>query len=114
MKRISIEFIIALILSGYIIAISSYSPCPPLVNQPIGGLIAIICWIVVSFMFIRLRTIIAARLERFEKNILLILGFFTTIGQVIGGVLAYLLVETFRVYNSKPECVDDFSYCNIS
>jgi hypothetical protein len=60
----------------------------------------------------RLRCLIATRLERFGGFTLLILGALTQGGQILGGVLMFLLINIYELFEDKPSCVFDYSYCN--
>jgi len=111
LKRIVIEFLIALVFTVYVIVLSTQSPCPLLVQSSFGAFMVVTSWIVLSFLYIRLRCVIAARLEKHGSNVLFILGIFTLLGQVLGGILGYLSVDVFGLFEEKPACVNDFSYC---
>ena len=87
------------------------SPCPLLVDHWIGSALIVIAWLISGFIFIRVRCVIATSLEKFGGNVFLILGFSSLCGQVLGGLTIFLLVDTFRLFKEKPECVFDFSYC---
>jgi hypothetical protein len=63
-------------------------------------------------MFMRIRLLVAARLERFGQKTLLILGSLTMIGQIFGGLLIFVVVNLLELLVSKPDCVSDYSYCN--
>jgi hypothetical protein len=54
-KQISIEFLIATIFSIYIVIVSAYSPCPPLVKHWLGGYLVVLSWIMCSCMYLRIR-----------------------------------------------------------
>ena len=103
---------VALLLTVYIIVISALSPCPFLVKYWLGSFLTVLAWFVASFVYIRLRCIIATKLEKFGQNIFMALGLVSLFGQVMGGLTVFLLVDTLRLFKEKPECVDDFSYCN--
>jgi hypothetical protein len=63
-------------------------------------------------MFMRVRCLIATRLERFGQRFLVLLGVMTMMGQLCGGVLVYVLVNELKLFTDKPDCVDDFNmYC---
>lgn len=70
----------------------------------------VFCWVMTSCMFIRIRCLIAAKLEKYGKNKLFLLGVFAIIGQLLGGLLIYLLVDVFRLFQDKPKCSPD-DYC---
>jgi riboflavin transporter 2 len=111
--RISIEFAVSIILAAYIIVIAATSPCPILLQSWIGPTLIITSWIIAQCLFMRIRCLIATRLERFGQRSLLILGMVTIVGHVIGGIIIYICVDTYRLFKDKPTCVDDFSYCQI-
>jgi hypothetical protein len=87
------------------------SPCPPLVGTALGSTLSIISWILTQSMFMRVRLLVASRLERFGQKTLLILGSLTMIGQIFGGLIIFVVVNTYELFVSKPDCVFDYSYC---
>jgi Ni/Fe-hydrogenase subunit HybB-like protein len=109
--RICIEFAVAIAFSVYIIIIGCLSPCPPMLDTHFGTFLIIFSWVLTQTLFLRIRCIIAARLERFGKRILLIFGAFTMFGQFFGGILVYILIDIYKMLKEKPECVFDNSYC---
>lgn len=110
--RISTELGVALILTIYIMILTIMSPCPILVRHWIGPVITVIVWFVASFIYIRIRCLIATRLEKFGGNIYLILGLVSLCGQVMGGLACFICVDTLRLFKEKPDCIFDFSYCD--
>jgi hypothetical protein len=102
--RIVIETLIPIGLSIYILVISAFSPCPPLVNHPIGGYLIIASWVLCSCFFMRARLLIATKLERYGQKTLFIYACFNIIGQFFGGILIYLLVEVYRLFKDKDKC----------
>ena len=109
LKRILFEASIPFAISVYIIAVSLMSPCPYLVNNEyeLGGYLIVVCWVVVSCMFMRIRCLIATRLEKHGRDILFVLGCFTILGQVIGGLLIFAQVEIYRIFQDKPKCASE-------
>jgi hypothetical protein len=75
-------------------------------------MLTILSWILSQSVFMRIRLLVAARLERFGQKALLILGSLTMIGQIFGGLIIYIIVNHFDLLISKPDCVFDYSYCN--
>lgn len=113
MTRFLIEFAIGLAFSAYIVVVSVYSPCPPLVTHWLGSWIVVTAWILAEAIFTRLRCILASKLEKFKsERLLLILGSVSLLGQITGGALIYLMVDIYRLFKHKPDCVFDFRYCN--
>lgn len=90
-------------LSIYTLIISIKSPCPPFNNQ-IGGYIIVFSWVLSSCLFIRVRCLTAARLEAHGQHILMLYGLMTIVGQVIGGILIFILVDVLRLFVDKPKC----------
>lgn len=109
--QISIEFCLATSFGVYIIVLSCLSPCPPLLDSWIGPFLSVASWVLVQSLYMRVRCLIAARLQRFGQKTLLILGFLTMIGQIFGGLIIFVLINIYEVLISKPECAIDFSYC---
>ena len=112
--RLAIEFLVGLIFTIYIIAISILSPCPPLVDHWLGEFIIVSSWIIIEFTFMRVRCLVASKLEKISStNTLMILGVVTQLGQVFGGIIAYVCVDLFRLLKSRPDCILDHSYCKL-
>lgn len=113
LTRFLTEFIFGLGFSAYIVLVSFYSPCPPLVSHWSGSWIVVASWILAECIFTRLRCILASKLEKFkDEKLLLIFGSVSLLGNMIGGSIIYLMVDVYRVFKHKPDCVFDFSYCN--
>lgn len=111
--QIFLEFILGLFFTIYILITSWFSPCPPLVNHWMGTPIIVSCWVFAECIFIRLRCVIAAKLELYGEKTLFTLGIVTLIGQMVGGLLVYILVDIYRIFKQRPDCIFDFSYCNL-
>lgn len=110
--RIVIEFFIALSFTIYLIVISIMSPCPFFLGTNLGAILIVVCWICSQAIFMRGRCIISTRLERFGEATLLTSGSFTILGEVVGGIFTYFLVEHFRLFTEAPKCVFDLvDYC---
>jgi hypothetical protein len=102
--QITIETAISMLLSVYIQIVSMMSPCPPFVNSELGGVLVVTCWVVTSCMFMRVRCLIATKLEKYGEKTLFQIGIYTIVGQVIGGFLIYLVVDVYRMFKDKPSC----------
>jgi hypothetical protein len=111
-EQIIIEFFIAILFSIYIIVLAATSPCPVFINTKfLGSFLTVISWILTQSMFMRVRCLVATRLERFGQRTLLILGFFTMFGQIFGGVLVYLLDNVYGLLKNKPQCTNIADIC---
>jgi riboflavin transporter 2 len=109
--QIIVEFSVAVALAVYILVLSIMSPCPPFLG-PVGATLSILSWILVQSMFMRVRCLVATRLQRFGETTLLILGACTMIGQIFGGLIVYLVVNIFNLLMDKDPCVTAESICN--
>lgn len=87
------------------------SPCPPLLDHWLGPAFTVFAWVVSTCLFMRVRCCVAARLEECGQKILLALGSCTMFGQMIGGIMMFVLVDTYRVFNDVPECQSALSFC---
>ena len=110
--QIIVEFLIATILSIYVLVLSILSPCPPLYDSKLGSVLSVLSWILLNCIFIRVRCLIATRLEKYGQKTLLLLGALTQVGQIFGGIIAFLCINVYELLRSKPSCIDDFSYCH--
>lgn len=73
-------------------------------SNELGGYLIVACWILTSSMFMRIRCLIATKLEKYGKNMLFLIGCFTILGQVLGGLIIFILVDVLRVLKDKPKC----------
>jgi hypothetical protein len=108
-KRILIEFTLAALFAIYIIVISFQSPCPVFSSSPLGGYLIVVCWIMSSCMFLRIRCLIATKLEASGENALFFFGLATIFGQVLGGTIIFLSVDVYHLFKDKPKCSLGFS-----
>jgi hypothetical protein len=112
LKQIVVEFSIAVFFSSYIAVLSIMSPCPIFLNSSLGPVFSVLSWFMAPAFFTRVRCLISSRLERYGEQTLLISGAFTLLGEVVGGLIMFVLIERMRLFNEKPECVFDKSiYC---
>ena len=81
-----------------------------MVGTIFGSILSVGSWILVECIFIRLRFLIAKKLEQLGTN-MLTLGIISLLGQIIGGLLVYICIHTLKLLKEKPTCVYDFSYC---
>ena len=109
--RIIVEFLIATLIVVYITIISKMSPCPPLLDHWLGPVLAVISWILSQCMYMRIKCLIAIRLEKFGENTLITYGVMNTSGQLLGGLIIFFIVNFSQVFVSKPDCIFDNSYC---
>ena len=113
-SRLIIEFLIGLFFSVYILAMSILSPCPPLLDHWLGEFMIVSAWVILEFVFMRVRCLVASKLEKISsENTLLVLGVVTQLGQVFGGIIAYVCVDLYRLLRARPDCIFDHSYCKI-
>lgn len=59
-------------------------------------------------MFMRIRCLIATRLERFGQKCLLILGALTMFGQIFGGLIIFVVVNIYSLLEARPDCTENF------
>ena len=106
--QICIEFGIATVFTIYICILASMSPCLPLMNSWVGPFLTIISWIFSQSMLMRIRCVIATRLDRFGHKVLLILSAMTKLGQLFGGIIIFVIINCYNLLKEKPECADNF------
>ena len=105
--QIALEFLVACMFSLYIFILSLMSPCPPLMDSWLGPALTIISWILSQSMFMRIRCLIATRLQRFGQTVLLILGALTMFGQIFGGLIIFVLINIYDMLEARPPCSFD-------
>jgi hypothetical protein len=112
LKQITLEFLVAVFFSVYILLLSLQSPCPILLNSSFGPGLAVLSWFMAPALFTRVRCLISSRLERYGEHTLLVSGAFTLLGEVAGGLIMFVFIDYLRLFNEKPECVfDKAAYC---
>lgn len=109
--RILIEFSIGVAFSIYIIIIATLSPCPPMIGTSHGSALMVISWIITQNAFMRVRCCVAAKLEACGQKVLLLLGGCTMFGQMIGGIITFLCIDTYRLLKDAPSCESILDYC---
>ena len=102
--RIVIEFMAAFLLSVYIIVMAALSPCPLFKHTWFGSALIVFAWIVTQLLFMRVRCLIATRLERFGKRALIANGALTMFGQVVGAVIIFLVVNIYGLLEDQKPC----------
>ena len=103
-SRICMETLVPVLLSIYILIVSIFSPCPPLVNSSLGGYLIVASWVLTSGFFMRVRCLIAAKLEKFGEKTIFAYSCANILGQFFGGILIFLLVEVYRLFKDKNKC----------
>lgn len=114
--RLIIEFLVALGFTVYIIIASKMSPCPPflIANPLLGEILIVTSWLIIEFLFMRIRCLVASKLEKIsQKNTLLWLGVVTMAGQVAGGTIAYVFVDILRLFKARNHCMLDNNFCKF-
>jgi hypothetical protein len=105
MLQITIEFTVASVCAVYIVLLSVQSPCPILMDSIFGPILSVLSWYLASGFFTRVRCLISTRLARFGEKTLLYSGSMTLVGEVIGGIIMFVLVEHLRLFSESEECV---------
>lgn len=84
---------------------SVLSPCPLLKSHVMGGIIMVTCWILCYGFLMYLRCCITAMLKRnYGEKSLMACGLLTQIGQFIGSILIYLLVDLAELFKEAKLC----------
>lgn len=110
--QITIEFGITCFFSAYIVIISIQSPCPILLDSALGPIFIILSWFLSQSFFFRCRCFIASRLEQYGEKALMVSAALGILGEVIGGVIMYILIDVKRLFVERPECgFDKYSFC---
>lgn len=102
-----------MLLSIYLIINAAMSPCPILVHHNIGSILIISIWIIVTSIFVRIRCCVAIRLKACGENFLFIFGILTIVGQMIGGILSFVLVDIYRLFKDLPACQTVQNVCSV-
>jgi len=107
---ISILFVVAFILSIYVMIVAFLSPCPPLHDTVGGGILIISCYFCSHLILYYIRLVIGNRIrqEYRHESGLFWLGASSQMGTLLGAIPMFLLVNVYEVFESRYACQD---YC---
>jgi hypothetical protein len=71
-----------------------------------GPTLILLSWIFTYNMFQRIRLCIAIKLEIYGEKTLLIIGGCTILGQCIGSIIMFIIVDTYKLLEEAPVCVN--------
>jgi hypothetical protein len=104
-KQTIILLFISFILSGYIIGFSFLSPCPPFKSEWYGGFLMVAAWISSIWLLMYLRCCITVLIKRNHgQRALFWCALLTQVGQFIGSILTYFLVDVVQVFHQEDKC----------
>ncbi|GFS04843.1 solute carrier family 52, riboflavin transporter, member 3 [Elysia marginata] len=94
-------------LAGYIVFTAAASPNPPLVGMMAGTTVLVLCWILVVFVLTYSKVCIAStfREEGQGRKALLWVGAFTQMGSLAGALVAFLLINVYKVFTQGNPCL---------
>lgn len=110
-QRLITEFLIGILLTVYIVFSAYLSPCPPLAQTKFGSILITLCWITTCSLFIRIRCLVATKLEHVGHDTLINFGILTSIGQIFGGSIAFILVNVIEIFDHLPSCKTTDQFC---
>ncbi len=103
------RYLLIMIILGSItfsldLVISFKSPCPPFVNTTKGNIFVLIIWLSTYILLGYPRLVIANYVRVHSSNGMFWFGVNVQLGALIGSIIAYLLVETFALFQEQLPC----------
>ena len=89
--RILVESTTMALFGVYIVGMGLLAPHPWFEGTTHGSVIIVLSWILSQLLGMRIRCLIATRLERFGKQALFINGICTMLGQILAAVLGHFI-----------------------
>lgn len=80
------------------------SPCPPFVNTTKGNIVVLFIWLSTYVLLGYPRLVIANYVRLYSANGMFWFGAHVQLGALIGSVVAYLMVDTFSLFQEQLAC----------
>jgi len=103
-RYLLIMIILGSITFSFDLVISLKSPCPPFVNTTKGNVFVLVIWLSTYILFGYPRLVIANYVRLHSSNGMFWFGANVQLGALVGSIVAYLLVETFSVFQEQLPC----------
>jgi hypothetical protein len=103
-RYLLIMIILGSITFSFDLVISLKSPCPPFVNTTKGNVFVLFIWLSTYILFGYPRLVIANYVRLHSSNGMFWFGANVQLGALVGSIVAYLLVETFSVFQEQLPC----------
>jgi hypothetical protein len=103
------RYVLILILLGsmtfaFELFVSFKSPCPPWVDTTKGSILILIIWLSTYIFLGYPRLIIANYVRIHSSNGMFWFGVHVQFGALMGSIIAYLLIETFSLFQERIAC----------
>uniref|UniRef100_A0A8C4QPE7 Riboflavin transporter n=1 Tax=Eptatretus burgeri TaxID=7764 RepID=A0A8C4QPE7_EPTBU len=96
----------ALSCGGYILVLAILSPCPPLHDTTVGGVIMVMVWVMFLGLFTYLKAMIGCILHDMGHSALVWGGIVTQAGIALGALVMFPLVSIFHLFDEGIPCVN--------
>jgi hypothetical protein len=103
-RYLLIMIILGSITFSFDLVISFKSPCPPFVNTTKGNVLVLLIWLSTYILIGYPRLVIANYVRAHSSNGMFWFGASVQLGALIGSIVAYLLVETFSLFQEQLPC----------
>ena len=103
-RYLLIMIILGSITFSFDLVISFKSPCPPLIHTKKGIVFVLIIWLSTYILLGYPRLVIANYVRLHSPNGMFWFGINVQLGALIGSVIAYLLIETFSLFQEQLPC----------
>jgi riboflavin transporter 2 len=103
-RYLLIMIILGSITFSFDLVISFKSPCPPFVNTTKGTVLVLLIWLSTYILLGYPRLVIANYVRVHSSNGMFWFGANVQLGALIGSIVAYLLVETFSLFQEQLPC----------
>ncbi|XP_060099126.1 solute carrier family 52, riboflavin transporter, member 2 [Heteronotia binoei] len=91
----------------YLMVLAAFSPCPPLVDSPVGVALVVISWILFMGLFSYLKVVIGSLLHEAGHSALVWCGTIIQVGSLVGALVMFPLTSVYYLFRSGTDCVDN-------
>ena len=109
-RYLLIMIILGSITFSFDLVIAFKSPCPPFVNTTKGNVFVLIIWLSTYIFLGYPRLVIANYVRVHSSNGMFWFGVHVQLGALIGSIIAYLLIETFALFQEQLPCEQAHCY----
>ncbi|XP_042321511.1 solute carrier family 52, riboflavin transporter, member 2 [Sceloporus undulatus] len=95
------------VFGAYLMGLAALSPCPPLLDSPVGTAVVVISWILFLGLFSYLKVVIGSLLHEAGHAALVWCGASIQAGSLVGALVMFPLISVYHLFESGKDCVDN-------
>ncbi|KAH0617316.1 hypothetical protein JD844_015358 [Phrynosoma platyrhinos] len=95
------------VFGAYLMGLAALSPCPPLLDSPVGTALVVISWILFMGLFSYLKVVIGSLLHEAGHAALVWCGAVIQAGSLVGALAMFPLTSVYHLFESGKDCVDN-------